>query len=189
MDARPCIAFRFLRHGRGGMLWAAFALAASLLAGSAALAQPASDEPLDYETIAKAVDDLERQLGRVREAVDQTRFDPDELEFSLDFDGEALVDFANDKIAFHPYRALLRGVGGTLQTRAGNALDQSLLLAYLLKTAGLDARVVRGELTETQGRELLGRTARPTADEDLAGLELSVIPDASRREASGNLGP
>lgn len=185
MDVRPSLDFRTLRHGRGGPLFAAFSLAVSILAGSSVLAQPESGESLDYDALAAAVDQLEGKLGRVREAVDQTRFDPDELVFSLDFDGEAIVRFVNEEIAFHPYQGLLRGLAGTLQSRSGNSLDQALLLAYLLKTAGLDARVVRGELNDAQARQLLGRTAAPGEAASLEPVRAAIRETFGEAAAKG----
>lgn len=142
-------------------------------AGARVAAQPAEPSP-DYERLAAAVDELEQRLQRVREAVDQTRFDADELVFDLSFDDEAIVAFVNEQIAFNPYEGLLRGVAGTLQSRAGNSLDQSLLLAYLLKSAGLDARVVRGELAESEAAQLLAETRRAESPASLDRIRQAI---------------
>lgn len=135
----------------------------------AASAQPDAEAP-DYEALAAEVDRLERRLERLSEAVDQTRFDPDELVFELAFDAEAIVAFVREQIVFHPYEGLLRGMRGTLMARAGNSLDQALLLAYLLESAGLDARIVRGTLDESQVAPLLARTAPAEAVAELSGV-------------------
>ena len=136
--------------------------------GAEDLPQPA------YEPLAEAVDTLQRRLERVRGEIDQTRFDPDELVFELNFDAGEIVGFVRDEIAFHPYEGLLRGMRGTLMTRAGNSLDQSLLLAYLLKSAGLDARIAHGELEDAAVAALLAGTRRAEATSDLSGLRAAI---------------
>jgi len=160
---RPGIPWRSLRR-----LLAAGCLALWLLP---AAAQETED---DFAALNLALDRLDSRLERVREAIDLTRLDADELVFDQAFDGDALVAFVNREIAFHPYEGLLRGIRGTLHARAGNSLDQSLLLAYLLKTAGLDARVVRGRLTGDQAQALLtkSRAAGPSAG--LAQAEAAI---------------
>lgn len=156
-----------------GTCAAALLLVAALtgMAGTA-VAQPAAAP--DYEKLAAAVDTLEERLERVREAIDTTRFVPDELVFELEFEADRIVAFVRDEIAFHPYEGLLRGMRGTLMSRAGNSLDQSLLLAYLLKSAGLDARIVRGELDAEQTRQLLEQVRRAEPGGDLAPVRAAI---------------
>jgi hypothetical protein len=164
-----------LRPGRQAR-WMLFLLLIACLACVGmplAAAQPDARAP-DYAALAAEVDRLERRLERLREAVDQTRFDPDELVFELAFDAGAIVAFVREEIAFHPYDGLLRGMRGTLMTRAGNSLDQALLLAYLLRSAGLDARLVRGTLEESQVVSLLARTAPAETVADLSGLRVRI---------------
>lgn len=148
------------------------AMAALLIATLPSVAQEPQkpDAGPDYARFAEAVDRLEARLSRLRGQVDQTRFDPDELIFELAFDSDEIISFVRDEIAFHPYEGLLRGMRGTLMNRAGNSLDQALLLAYMLKSAGADARIVRGELGPEAVKMLLGRSAAAPEPEDLAEL-------------------
>lgn len=144
-----------------------------------ALAQTAeagagAGDDLDYQALAAAVDTLQKRLERLRGEIDQTRFDPDDLVFELNFDAEEIVGFVRREIAFHPYEGLLRGMRGTLMTRAGNSLDQSLLLAYLLKSAGFDARIVRGQLDDSGVAAVLSQVGRPESVGDLAGLREAI---------------
>lgn len=74
--------------------------------------------------------------------------DLEELLFSMAFDAESVVEFVTNSVRFEPYAGTLKGARGTLSARAGNALDQSLLLATLLKDAGADARIARAILPE-----------------------------------------
>lgn len=140
-------------------------------------AQPVGDgsgDDLNYEALAAAVDTLENRLQRLRGEIDQTRFDPDELVFELNFDAGEIVEFVRKGIAFHPYEGLLRGMRGTLMTRAGNSLDQSLLLAYLLKSAGFDARIVRGELDDAGVAAVLSQVRPAVSTGDLADLRKAI---------------
>jgi len=180
---------------RGLLSHQAFLLALTLLliAGlwtSPALAQDDTSE-LDYARLAAAVEQLETRLSSLRDKIDQTRFDADELVFELDFDPDAIVDFVRSGIAFHPYEGLLRGMRGTLMSRAGNSLDQSLLLAYLLKSAGFDARIVRGELDDTGVASVLAQVRQAESQEDLAGLSEAIGeifgPEALERGATVDL--
>lgn len=171
----PVNAFQCRRQS--GSFWSIGIAACLLLVSisfSSALHARTENEEWDYEAFSEAVSELEQKLGQVRSAIDQTRFDADELVFELAFEGNEIVRFVTEKVAFHPYEGLLRGLRGTLQSRSGNSLDQALLLAYLLKTAGLDARVVHGELALDEAAELLQKTSAPPGEASLATLEKAV---------------
>ncbi len=73
----------------------------------------------------------------------------------FDFEAEDLIDFVQDSVRLEPYAGTLKGAAGTLSSLAGNALDQSLLLAHLLKQAGFDARIVRGQLPSEDALRLM----------------------------------
>lgn len=141
-------------------------LAASLLATPASAAAPPADAAgsFDLPALERELTGLSQRLLRVRNNIDQTRFSADDLVFELAFDAEEILRFVHEDVVFHPYEGLLRGVAGTLQARAGNSLDQALLLAYLLKSAGLDARIVRGELSSDDATRLLALTASPAPE-------------------------
>lgn len=116
------------------------------------------------EGVARALAQLDRfmsDLEGVRATLDPHTFDVDELSFELAFeDAETIVAWVGDNIAFEPYVGLLRGPQGTLLSRAGNALDQAVLLARLLADAGYEVRVAASELTSEQATDLLARTGR-----------------------------
>lgn len=79
-------------------------------------------------------------------AIDRSQFDLDERLESLDFDDKEIIDFVVAEIAYEDYPGVLRGAKGTLVSRAGNSLDQAILLAHLLKNSGLDARIAQGSI-------------------------------------------
>lgn len=88
-------------------------------------------------------------IQEFRDAIDRRVFDVDALSFDLAFeDPQTIAAFVRDTIAFEQYSGLLRGAEGTLMSRAGNALDQSVLLAVLLGDAGYEARIVESRLSK-----------------------------------------
>lgn len=114
------------------------------------------DYDIDLDALSKSVDQLNQKLERLRGAVDQTRLDPEKWLDALEYDADKILTAVTEQITFQPYAGVLRGVAGTLRSRAGNSCDQSLLLAYLLKSAGYDARIAKGTLQESDINRLLG---------------------------------
>ncbi len=112
-------------------------------------------------------------LGEMRALIDRSQFDAEALIDNLDYDAEMIVAHVAENIYFEQYTGLLRGTKGTLVSGAGNTLDQSVLLASLLKDAGYEARIARGTLNNEQAAVLLdqmfaAREDRPWSD-DRAG--------------------
>jgi len=70
-------------------------------------------------------------------------------------DLEALFKAVAEDVHYEPYAGILRGADGTALARAGNDVDQALLLASLLKNKGYRVRFVSGELTEANRKALL----------------------------------
>jgi hypothetical protein len=70
---------------------------------------------------------------------------------------EAALRFVRERIAFEPYRGVLRGPQGTFATRAGNAWDRSLLLAWILGQQGATTRYARGRLSAADAQALIDR--------------------------------
>lgn len=91
----------------------------------------------------------------IRVNIDRSAFDQEVLIDNLDFDAAEITNFVAEQIAFEPYAGVLRGAQGTLLARAGNALDQSLLLATLLKDAGFHAVIRSGSLTNAEASRLV----------------------------------
>lgn len=141
---------------------------------SGALHAQENPPDLDYPALVQAIDAVTDKLKHIRGAVDQTRFDPDAWLGSLDYEDTEILRAVQENIEFQPYAGTLRGVSGTLRARAGNSLDQSLLLAYLLKSAGYDARIARGALSEVDSRRLLSTMSGTAPEESMAYLEAPV---------------
>ncbi len=95
------------------------------------------------------------QVRTLQSSVDRSQFDLEALLVKLDYDESNIIGFVSDDIYFEQYAGLLRGPVGTLMSRAGNSLDQSVLLAKLLNDAGFETRIARGTLSEKDTGSLL----------------------------------
>src|SRR5215211_4196307 len=124
---------------------------------------------LSYEEALAKLDRLMAGVEELRAQIDRSRFDVEELGLRLGFEAEAIVGFVREEIAFEQYPGLLRGARGTLIGRAGNALDQAVLLATLLLQAGYEARIARGELSPEQAQVLVEQMAVPRKPEPPIG--------------------
>lgn len=120
----------------------------------------AQSSPEVYEEGLAELDSVFAQIQRIRGHVDRAQFDLDALSDTLEYEADNIVKFVQEDIALEPYAGTLRGAQGTLISRAGNTLDQSLLLATLLKNAGYEARISRAKLDSTQVELLLGVTGK-----------------------------
>lgn len=121
-----------------------------------AFAQQTSTTPtLPYAQAKKQMDDAFKQIGALRKLIDRSQFDLGALGFALGGDAEKISDFMRNEIAFEQYPGLLRGAQGTLLSRAGNALDQAVLLQQLLLDAGYETKLQHGSLTSADAKRLL----------------------------------
>lgn len=107
------------------------------------------------EEIEIAITQYLELIAELRQIIDRSQFDTDALLDDLDYDADSILKYVQNEIGFEPYRGLLRGPVGTLMARAGNSLDQSVLLAKLLNNAGFEARIVQGEISEQEINQLL----------------------------------
>jgi hypothetical protein len=88
-------------------------------------------------------------------------FDREQILDELGYDADSIVDFVKNEITYQAYPGVLRGIEGTLAGRSGNAHDQALVLAALLKDAGYEAQILVGKLSEDQARLLYNSVAMP----------------------------
>src|SRR5690606_40109840 len=109
-----------------------FALSFSPLTAYSAVEAVEAVETVEADrAYANALSRLNEFMGLVkalRGDIDRSAFNTDELLKKLDFDADNIIQFVSNEIAFEQYPGLLRGAQGTLMSKAGNALDQSLLL-------------------------------------------------------------
>lgn len=167
------------------LTWTAWAMAAPQSG------QASSRDGLTYDQAMKRLDRFIHLVEELRTQIDRSQFDLEALLDDLNYDPGAVIRFVTKRIYFEQYPGLLRGAVGTLMSRAGNALDQALLLATLLRDCGFDARIVRGALDENEARALLHqmdvkRAPRPPFADEQAFLEtLGAMADSigwSRQE-------
>ncbi len=135
------------------------------------------DPPQSAEGFGSFVDRTARLAPvaeQLRSAIDRTQFDITDLGASLDFEPELFARFVSEEIRFEQYPGILRGPQGTLIGRAGNALDQSLLLAALLEEAGLDRRIAHARLSTEDAEKLLQQLRKPRSELPPAGNEAQI---------------
>jgi hypothetical protein len=124
-------------------------------------------------------------FSRVRGTVPSGAHDLDALGLDLAFEEpEAIAAAVHEAVAYEPYAGVLRGPASTWSGRAGNALDQALLLARLLIDAGYDAEVAMAEVDDAAARDVLAMTraaaAPPAPDWAAAGVAPEdLVTDAS----------
>lgn len=137
------------------------------------------------DVVLSRIDEIEGVVQQLRALLDRTQFDVDAVANELAFSTpEEISAWVSEHVGFEQYVGVLRGAQGTLASGAGNAFDQAVLLATLIKDAGYDARIARGRLTRPQALALVRRIrstpptgplfedvpAAKTALERLAGL-------------------
>ena len=123
-------------------------------------------ESSEYEQALANLDIFMDKLEELRSHIDRTQFDVEELSFELAPEGpEAIIDWVRNNIYFEQYPGLLRGAQGTLMSRAGNALDQAILLQKLLSDAGYETQIARGLLSDKQAQLLVQQMTVPREPE------------------------
>ncbi len=118
-----------------------------------------SSRSLAYEEAREELAVLFRQLKRRKASTDTTNFNPEAMANTIGSNIEDLFFFVRNKISYEPYQGALRLAEGTLMSKAGNAYDQSMLLAALLRAQGFTVRYAEADLTDAQAQELLNHTA------------------------------
>ena len=81
------------------------------------------------------------------------------LASDLDYDLDRIFRFVTDEVWYEPYAGVLRGARGTLESRAGNSADKSLLLAALLNASMFETRFALGDLGDDAATAILAATA------------------------------
>ena len=106
---------------------------------------PGESQEMSTEDMIARINKVTDSIEEVRSYIDRSQFDLDALVEKLDYDADKIINFVKDEIYFEQYPGLLRGARGALMSSAGNALDQSVLLATLLGNAGFEARIATGD--------------------------------------------
>ncbi|HRA48632.1 MAG TPA: hypothetical protein PK819_11240, partial [Thermomicrobiales bacterium] len=77
------------------------------------------------------------------------------LAFDLEYDVDQIFAFVASQIVYEPYSGALRGPVGTLWGKAGNSVDQALLLQSLLNEAQVSNQLVVGTLNPDVQQQLV----------------------------------
>lgn len=181
----PGIKSRMLRFFLGSIIFIQITFPPTLMAQSQGGETESSTVSTSIPTlkeyiVAKAK--LARMFGLLKQArlqLNRSTFDPDILLDSLDYDAKNIINFVKNDVHFEQYLGLLRGPVGTLMGHAGNALDQSVLLAKLLNDAGFEARIAEGSLTLNQAN-LLFQTSLSSVQENISGTASPELLETMR---------
>lgn len=119
-----------------------------------------SSYPVSRDALDRTLDDIWGVFQKIEAELDQSTYDPEALLDRLDYDADTIIEFASNDIVFEAYPGVLRGATGTLFSRAGNAIDQAILLAKLLRDAGYDARIAAAELAPDAAQAMLSELKR-----------------------------
>jgi transglutaminase-like putative cysteine protease len=112
-------------------------------------------QKVSYEEAVKQLDDFFRPFEELQAELDKTAFDVEAKAKALGRDMPAIFEFVRDQVRYESYVGVLRGARGTLIGLAGNSIDQSLLLAELLRHNGFQVQFVRGTLDEATAKRLI----------------------------------
>ncbi len=143
-------------------------------------AEPATQLELTYE---ETLDQLNRAFevfDLLESQIDKRQFDVKAKAAALGHDRERIFAFVRDEVRYEPYYGVMRGAKGTLMGLAGNALDQSMLLAALMIEAGIETRFVMGTLEAADAEILVDQLFEPRAPRD----EVDFSPDVVTKIAS-----
>ncbi len=150
-----------LRHRAFVTLFLIPSLAGPSLAGAALPGKVELKAKLD-----KSFEAAEQALA----ALPMEKLEPAALQKSLGIDPQLLRDWVTQNIRWVPYLGTLKGAQGTLLARAGNSLDRALLLAELLKSAGMDEVRIASLPLDQAGRDRL----RPEAVKSFERVQMAA---------------
>lgn len=129
--------------------------------GSAFMFKPMTPE--ERAALTTEIDKTYQALTEVERDIPRDSFDPASIVAAVGQDPARLFEWVRDNTAWVPYRGELRGPSGVLMDRLGNSVDRSLLLAELLRLAGLRVRLAHATLTQIQASNLIAKVRQPSA--------------------------
>jgi hypothetical protein len=105
-------------------------------------------------------------------------FDFEQIAFDLSYDARRLFDLVASGIDYDPYAGLLRGSRGALWALAGNSVDQSVLLAELMRAGLFRVRFAIGRLNDDAAARLQDVTRLTEAETLARSARQRLAPDA-----------
>ncbi len=151
-----------LRAPRSASVLTGLASAVAIVAGAAGIffsssSTSADDPPPDRAAAAARLEKAFRALDAAVGDIPRETFEPRAVLAKVGASPKTLFEWVCDRTYWAPYRGALRGPEGVLMDRVGSSLDRALLLAELLRLAGHNVRLVRGEIGEERAVELVAK--------------------------------
>jgi hypothetical protein len=149
----------------------------------------ASDQARDAQTQPdqRTFADADALLKRIADAPEPSKFNVEKTADAIGNNPAALFAYVHDHVRTEIYSGVLRGARGTLMSGAGNAWDQALLLAAMLRHQGREVRFARVHLTPEMATKIVDRmfadAGRPRVP---AGPSLQ-IPDSLQKGGRATL--
>jgi hypothetical protein len=165
--------------GTGGALWTS----APDPEQQAVLAAASDASALVGAGKASTAGQLIDAIAAAHALVPRDAWDPAAVVAAVGKDRVALFNWVRDQTALVPYRGSLRGAVGVMMDRVGNSLDRSLLLAELLKQAGLDVRLANAQLDPA----LVAKLAASTETRARPALPSAKLDDNALAATAGTL--
>lgn len=159
---------RFPRCYRVARLVFAFLLVMPSVSDVAAQASP-TPAAASYAQAQQVLERFLIEAQRIQGQLDASQYDLDALSAKLGLKADDIVSFVRDNIAFEQYPGLLRGAKWTLIGRAGNSIDEAVLLGTLLSKAGYQIKIEHGTLNPDQATNLLLQMQVPRKAPDAVG--------------------
>jgi hypothetical protein len=105
----------------------------------------------------RAFADAATLIKRIADAPEPSRFSVEKTADETGNKPASLFAYVHDHVQTEIYSGVLRGARGTLMGRAGNAWDQALLLAAMLRHQGREVRFARVHLTPEMATKIVDR--------------------------------
>lgn len=156
-------------------------VALGCMSGPFVLAQLAPGEPQSrLAKLKQAFAVAEKALGEIP----RERIDVNVLQQTLGDDPATLFAWVRDHTRWLPYRGVLRGPRATLLDRSGSHADRALLLTALLESAGLETRLIVGQVPKdslvADWKLIQTHTPKADAEIDLAAVQQQLGQDMQK---------
>ena len=132
-----------------------------------AVAQSILEEP---DAASPAIDETIDRVVAYAWSLPEEDWEVAPLAEALLMDPLAAFEWVRDHVRYEPYQGALRGPDGTLSARAGNSIDQALLLAALLDEMLVDVEFAFGELDDATVTRLID-AARAGPSKRVEGID------------------
>jgi hypothetical protein len=119
-------------------------------------------------------------LKRIAESPEPSVFSVEKTADQIGNNPASLFAYVHDHVRTQIYRGVLRGARATLMGGAGNAWDQSLLLAAMLRHHGREVRFAHAQLSPEISAKIVDRMFADAARPGTPGSQPVQVPDSVR---------